>query len=390
LDYFHTVDQNGRYFGLDVFGFNGTGGVWRQKAVDDTGGWIWDTVTEDLDMSYKAAVAGYDFIYLRHCPQQLEIPANIRAHRMQKHRWTKGFMQVLRKRGWDYLTSDKLDWRVKVEAWFHFTMAMPYFLSIIFFFLSPIISYFNGWTVGLSLFVGLFPGIVHFAGIFLTIYTKTSSSNGHYKTFWQRTKRVIFVPVQITFAWGMMVMETAALIDGLLTDDATFKRTPKEGSKRLAIYIDEDDSVVVDEEEENEDIEKAVTKPVKKRSFENELVEALAGIAFAAYIMIWSIVISQKAETDVFTLFAGIIIPLFPIIGLLYMHGSFLLVIIQTNYQKWKETRAERGVDLQSGANVPEDTSGTLDFSDSVDIEKVDVPQGAENRERFWHQSIQI
>ena len=137
------------------------------------------TLVEDLDLSYSAANKGYKFIYQRHCPQQLELPGNIVAHRKQKHRWTKGFMQVLRKRAWFYFKSSGLTWQTKIELWFHLTQVLQFFLLFFLSLLSPVVLYFDGWTAGLGLYLGAFPAIVHTAGIVITIYTKVSSSNGH-------------------------------------------------------------------------------------------------------------------------------------------------------------------------------------------------------------------
>jgi beta-mannan synthase len=83
------MEQTGRAAAYGCFGFNGTGGVWRREAIAAGGGWSWETVTEDLALSYKAFLKGYRFVYVRDIPQKLESPANILAHLQQKHRWTK-------------------------------------------------------------------------------------------------------------------------------------------------------------------------------------------------------------------------------------------------------------------------------------------------------------
>ncbi|KAL3915853.1 MAG: hypothetical protein SGILL_005449, partial [Bacillariaceae sp.] len=93
LDIHHTIEQTARSHLFGVFGFNGTGGVWRKQAIADAGGWTWDTVTEDLAISYLAHLEGYAFRYLSDCPQMLELPSNLLAHVQQKQRWIKGFLQ---------------------------------------------------------------------------------------------------------------------------------------------------------------------------------------------------------------------------------------------------------------------------------------------------------
>lgn len=83
------IEQTARGAVYQVFGFNGTGGLWRKSAVRDAGGWTWETVTEDLALSYNAYIKGYKFAYVRDIPQRLEVPGNFLAHVQQKHRWTK-------------------------------------------------------------------------------------------------------------------------------------------------------------------------------------------------------------------------------------------------------------------------------------------------------------
>jgi cellulose synthase/poly-beta-1,6-N-acetylglucosamine synthase-like glycosyltransferase len=96
LDIHHVCEQVGRSINYRLFGFNGTGGIWRRRAIEDAGGFTWETITEDLLLSYRAYMMGYELVYVRHFPQCLEVPAHIQAHIQQKHRWTKGFLQVFR------------------------------------------------------------------------------------------------------------------------------------------------------------------------------------------------------------------------------------------------------------------------------------------------------
>jgi beta-mannan synthase len=90
------VEQTGRAAAYGCFGFNGTGGVWRKAAIKQGGGWSWDSVTEDVALSYQAHLKGYRFIYLRDIPQLLEVPGNFLAHIQQKHRWTKVSLNCIR------------------------------------------------------------------------------------------------------------------------------------------------------------------------------------------------------------------------------------------------------------------------------------------------------
>ncbi|KAL3909885.1 MAG: hypothetical protein SGARI_002380, partial [Bacillariaceae sp.] len=232
-DISHVVEQTGRAAALKCFGFNGTGGVWRREAILAGGGWQWDTITEDLDLSYLAHLQGYDFVYLRDLPQQLELPSGIRAHVQQKHRWTKGFFQVLRKSLWNILTSKQCSFALKYEAFFHFSGNVGFTLALLIFMLTAPAIYFDLFTTPIA-WLGAIPIFTVAACAFATIYGKVSGSNGHYKSFTSRTLRaIIVVPVAVMIGFGMCVFETYAIIDGLTSNDATFKRTPKEGSSML-------------------------------------------------------------------------------------------------------------------------------------------------------------
>ena len=221
------------------------------------------------------------------------------------------------------MKSDKLSWGVKLESWFHFTTQVPYsFLTIIMFTLNPLISYSDAWTFELAMFT-LCPLTVYLLIMIIAIYTKPSSSNGHYKTFWQRTKRLCAVPLLMVFGSGMMVLEAAATIDGLISDDATFHRTPKEGSQRLDSYLDEEDSVVEETAEVTGNAQ-GNDRPKKGRSCDNPHIEAVVGLIFVAYHA-GSIAASviKLGEIELWMGFA-----LFPVVGLTYIHAGLLFSAI--------------------------------------------------------------
>jgi cellulose synthase/poly-beta-1,6-N-acetylglucosamine synthase-like glycosyltransferase len=338
LDYSHVVDQVGRSSALQVFAFNGTGGVWRNSAIEAAGGWKWDTVTEDLDISYLVHLAGYEFVYLRDIPQQLEIPAGIRALRKQKHRWTKGYLQVLRKSLWPILRSRQASVPVKIEAFFHTTMSTLYMLGLFMFILSPIIASFEGFTAGLSIYVGVFPFVVHILGLTITIYAKVPSSNCHYKGVLARTMRLSVIPVQFVLSMGMSVFESAAIIDGCFSDDVTFHRTPKEGINRLSTYLDDDgdDEVVEDivdgAREANEgSCVRGVLRRLKPSALAVEAIEGLSGLVVACYLIIWTGFLVGVSHTFTARLFA--FCPLLPAAGLLYMHVLFVVAIAASRYR---------------------------------------------------------
>jgi hypothetical protein len=123
----HTArNRSGRFMH-----FNGTAGVWRRKTIEDAGGWEHDTLTEDLDLSYRAQMKGWQFVYLPQFCAPAELPPEMIGFKMQAHRWTKGSFQTAIKLLPKVLRSKHLPLRVKTEAFFHLTNTIVYLLMVI-------------------------------------------------------------------------------------------------------------------------------------------------------------------------------------------------------------------------------------------------------------------
>ena len=84
--------RSGRFFN-----FNGTAGLWRKSCIEEAGGWQHDTLTEDLDLSYRAQLAGWKFIFLPDVVTPAELPVDMNGFKSQQHRWTKGSIQTCKK-----------------------------------------------------------------------------------------------------------------------------------------------------------------------------------------------------------------------------------------------------------------------------------------------------
>jgi len=122
----HTArNRTGRFMS-----FNGTGGIWRKSAIADAGGWQHDTLTEDLDLSYRAQLRGWKFVFLPNLTSPAELPPEMNAFKAQQHRWTKGGAQTCVKLLPKVLMS-KANWRVKVESFFHLTSGAVYVLVVL-------------------------------------------------------------------------------------------------------------------------------------------------------------------------------------------------------------------------------------------------------------------
>lgn len=122
----HTArNRTGRFMS-----FNGTGGVWRKTAIQDCGGWQHDTLTEDLDLSYRAQLRGWRFVFLSRLTSPAELPPEMNAFKAQQHRWTKGGAQTCLKVLPAVLRS-KVPLKVKLESFFHLTSGAVYVLVVL-------------------------------------------------------------------------------------------------------------------------------------------------------------------------------------------------------------------------------------------------------------------
>ena len=119
LDAHFTVEQKGRNFAGYFINFNGTAGIWRKSCILDAGGWESDTLTEDLDLSYRAQLKGWKFKYLEEVEAPAELPATMSALKTQQFRWSKGAAECARKNLTRVLKSNNLNWSIKLHAIFH-------------------------------------------------------------------------------------------------------------------------------------------------------------------------------------------------------------------------------------------------------------------------------
>ena len=120
IDAHFVIEQVARSRSGRFFNFNGTGGIWRRTCIEDSGGWKHDTLTEDLDLSYRAQMRGWQFVYRNDVVTPAELPVEMNGFKSQQHRWAKGSIQTCIKL-LPSLWSSKLPWWIKVEGTAHFT-----------------------------------------------------------------------------------------------------------------------------------------------------------------------------------------------------------------------------------------------------------------------------
>lgn len=223
LDGHFVIEHTARNRSGRFFNFNGTAGVWRRATIEDAGGWQHDTLTEDLDLSYRAQLAGWRFVYLPEVVSPAEVPVEMNAFKSQQHRWAKGSIQTARKLLPRILRSD-LPREVKVEAFFHLTANFTYPLMILLTVLMPVsmvIRFKHGWYEVLLLDLPFFWTATMSVVLF---YVASQREIG---TRW--SKQLKYLPFIMALGIGMCVNQSKAVIEALVGYETGFTRTPKTG-----------------------------------------------------------------------------------------------------------------------------------------------------------------
>ena len=230
LDGHFILEHGGRNRGGRFFNFNGTAGVWRRAAIDDAGGWQHDTLTEDLDLSYRAQLQGWKFVFVPGLIAPAEVPVEMNAFKSQQHRWAKGSIQTCRKLLPRILRSD-LPFGVKAEAFFHLTANFNYILMCllsVLMFPSMVIRYNMGWYEMMLIDIPLF-----FAATFSFCNFYMVCQRELYADWRTRLKHVPFL---MAVGIGLSVNNTRAVFEALFNKQSEFTRTPK---YRIEVDADE-------------------------------------------------------------------------------------------------------------------------------------------------------
>jgi len=224
LDAHFVVEHGGRCASGLFFNFNGTAGIWRRTTIDDAGGWEHDTLTEDLDLSYRAQMKGWRFLFIQDIVCPSELPVDMKAFKSQQHRWAKGSIEVMLKVLPRVLRS-KLPLKVKVEAIFHLTGNLAYLLMIInsIFFVIPsmMLRYEQPWWRVL-----LIDGPLFLMASVSFVYFYLSAQSAIFKSV-KGKKR--FIPALMAIGIGLGVNNTRAVLEALFRHKTAFIRTPKSG-----------------------------------------------------------------------------------------------------------------------------------------------------------------
>ncbi len=227
LDGHFIIEHSARNHSRRWFNFNGTAGLWRRQAIESVGGWRHDTLTEDVNLSYRAQLAGWKFIYLPRVGCPAELPPEIVAFKSQQHRWTKGSIQNALKL-LPTIFEAPVSWAIKTEAFFHLTSPMVYlYMTIMVLLFYPVIALnlkfaAKGSWWGVLLGMNLFAMGTVSASAF---YMASQRERGH--TFWHT---LVHLPLLMAIGVGIALNNARACLEALIGHETPFVRTPKYGA----------------------------------------------------------------------------------------------------------------------------------------------------------------
>ena len=226
LDAHFAIEHAARHRSDRWFNFNGTAGIWRRAAIDAAGGWRADTLTEDLDLSYRAQLAGWRFVYDDDVVAPAELPATIAAFKAQQRRWARGSIQTARKM-LPTIWRAPVARRKQVEATFHLVANLAYPLVVLLSLLLPFglltAPAARSWALG----VGLVAAGTGSVALFYALAVAATD---------RRWPRLLDIPLAMALGAGMSISQGRAVFAGLRGPTGAFERTPKRGSSRSGGY----------------------------------------------------------------------------------------------------------------------------------------------------------
>ncbi len=212
-------NRSGRFFN-----FSGTAGIWRREAIDTAGGWQHDTLTEDLDLSFRSQLKDWKFLFLPEIESPAELPVDMNGFKSQQHRWVKGSMQTSKKLLVDVLRA-KIPLYVKIEGALHLTGNLCYLMMLaITLLLGPVSIYRAQMNLKTSLWLDL--GVFFMATVSVCVFYLASQKELYGLKGVIRS--ILYMPFMLALGIGMCVANSFAVLGGLFSrTSGEFVRTPK-------------------------------------------------------------------------------------------------------------------------------------------------------------------
>lgn len=221
-----AAEQGGRNSAGHFINFNGTGGVWRKTCIESAGGWEHDTLTEDLDLSYRAQLRGWKFRYLEDVVAPAELPITMSALKAQQHRWMKGGAECFMKMWKTILTFKGVKASDRVHGMAHLFNSSVFFFILIMSLMSLVVLHIKDSFSDLNLVLQL-GSIFILSTVFLMYYywlayrDKTENKVGSFFRFIGRFFQFL------TVSLGLSLSNTVAVLEGYMGIKSSFVRTPK-------------------------------------------------------------------------------------------------------------------------------------------------------------------
>lgn len=221
LDAHFQIEHLARNRSGRFFNFNGTAGIWRKAAIEDAGGWQHDTLTEDLDLSYRAQLAGWKFLYLPQIVAPAELPAEVNAYKNQQHRWAKGSVQTALKL-FSRIIHSNFPFPIRLEAIIHLSNNLAYLLMVVpAILIIPVLKFQIELNLSWLVFVYFFTFLASTLSV-IAYYTYTIKD-----TIGKIWPDVLYLPLLMGIGIGLSLNNGRAALEALLGHRSEFKRTPK-------------------------------------------------------------------------------------------------------------------------------------------------------------------
>jgi len=221
LDGHFVVEHAARNRSGRFFNFNGTAGIWRRTCIDDAGGWQHDTLTEDLDLSYRAQMCGWRFVFVADAVAPAELPVEMGAFKTQQHRWAQGSVQTALKL-LPRLLRSPLPRRVKIESVFHLTANVGYVLMVaLTLLIGPAIWFRRG--IGARELATVDLPLIATSAVSIAAFYLASQREAYGR--WRDAVR--HIPVLMAVGIGISINNACAVVSGFSRRDTEFRRTPK-------------------------------------------------------------------------------------------------------------------------------------------------------------------